>query len=88
MIGRKARVQDLQTATITDLALGDPHVAVPAIGFVSSIDDQALAEVVAGRAAAKDLADAVDRQAGLVTPDVGLVGQLAASAKATARQAS
>jgi hypothetical protein len=76
LIGRQARVQDLQTATISDLAFGDPNVAVPAIGFVAAIDDQALAEVVAGCASAEDLSDAVDRRTGLVSADVRLVGEL------------
>ncbi len=72
-------VQHSQTAHIVDLAFGNPHVAVPAIGFVASIDDKALAEVVARGAAAEDLANAVNRWRGLVSAVVGLVGELAAS---------
>ena len=78
--GRDVRpgFEHAQAAQIADLAFANPHVAVPAIGFVASIDDQALAEVVAAARPPR-----ISPTRSIVGPasyaaDVGLVGQLAA----------
>ena len=73
----EAWLEQLQTLDAAKLAVGDPHVAVPAVGLVAAIDDQAFAELVASRPPAEDFANAIDRRACLVATEVRFVGELA-----------
>ena len=71
-------IQQRQGVHVVDHAVADPDVAMPPLGFVSPIDDEAFTEARGHPTSTKRVGDAIEvqRRAGTI-PVIGLVGELA-----------
>src|SRR5215471_2148775 len=75
----QARIKNREGLSILHGAVADPDAAMPAVGFVATIDDQTTTKGRLGAATAKDGRDLREIHRRFVAAGVGLVGQLPAT---------